>query len=165
MAEGTEKKASLFREKNLERIETPEKLNDYLRVTSPGVWLLLGTVIAVLIGICIWGVFGRIQATAPTAIVTANGESVCLVPISALEGVIQQRTVTIDGEERSLKTTVQTPQVVTEETDIYTILAGKLQMGDIVYPIPLEEPLEEDGVVSGTLVTETLSPASLFFEQ
>ena len=54
MAEGTEKKASLFREKNLERIETPEKLNDYLRVTSPGVWLLLGTVIAVLIGICIF---------------------------------------------------------------------------------------------------------------
>ena len=31
-------KSKLFREKNLERLESPEQLNDYLRVTSPGVW-------------------------------------------------------------------------------------------------------------------------------
>ena len=43
-------KSSLFREKNLERLESPEKLNDYLRVTSPGVWMVLGAVIVLLIG-------------------------------------------------------------------------------------------------------------------
>ena len=36
---------SIFREKSIERLESPEKLNDYLRVTSPGVWLVLATVI------------------------------------------------------------------------------------------------------------------------
>ena len=61
MAENTENnKNKLFREKNLERLESPEKLNDYLRVTSPGVWLILITVIVLLAGVCIWGVFGKI---------------------------------------------------------------------------------------------------------
>ena len=41
-----EKKASLFREKNLKSIESPEALNDYLQVTSPGVWIVLAAVIA-----------------------------------------------------------------------------------------------------------------------
>ena len=29
----------IFREKSLERVESPEQLNDYIRVASPGVWL------------------------------------------------------------------------------------------------------------------------------
>ena len=165
MAEQVEKKNKLFREKSLERLESPEKLNDYLRVTSPGVWLVLAAVIALLIGICIWGVFGRITATAPVAVVTKDGESTCLVPANALEGVIKHHTVTVDGKDLQLQPDVLTAEVVAEDTNIYIILAGKLAIGDIVYPISLAEPLGEDGIVSGTLVTETLSPAALFFNQ
>ena len=155
----------LFREKSLERISTPEKLNDYLRVTSPGVWLVLAAVIALLIGVCIWGVAGQITATVPAAVVTEDGKSVCLVPVSALDGVIRNRTVTIDGTEAELTPAVLEPQVISESTNIYTILAGNLSIGDIVYPIELAEPLEKDGIVSGVLVTETISPAALFFER
>lgn len=49
-------KSKLFREKNLERLESPEQLNDYLRVTSPGVWMILSAVILLLIGVFIWAV-------------------------------------------------------------------------------------------------------------
>jgi len=163
MAETTEKKERLFREKSLERIENPEKLNDYLRVTSPGVWLVLGTVIVLLIGTVIWGIFGRITATAPAAVVTENGRSTCLVPVAALEGVISHRTVTVDGEERELAPAVLEPQVISEDTNIYTMLAGKLSVGDIVYPIELSQPMDTDGILPGVLVTETISPAALFF--
>lgn len=155
--------SGLFREKNLERLETPEKLNDYLRVTSPGIWLLLVTVIVLLAGVCIWGVFGTIQATTPAAIVTQDGESICLVPESALNGAVNNRIVTVDGEEKELRPDTLEPIVISEDTNVYTILAGQLNVGDIVFPIALAEPMEEDGVVSGTLVTETLSPAELFF--
>ena len=41
-----QQKSKLFREKSLKAIESPEALNDYLRVTSPGVWLVLAAVIA-----------------------------------------------------------------------------------------------------------------------
>ena len=132
-------KSSLFREKNLERLESPEKLNDYLRVTSPGVWMVLGAVIVLLVGVCIWGVFGRIQATRQAVVITESGESTCLVP-DVLE-----------------------PQVISESTNVYVMLAGGLRVGDIVYPISLAESLKTDGIVTGSLVTEVLSPLSLLF--
>ena len=163
MAETTEKKTSLFREKNLERLESPEQLNDYLRVTSPGVWLVLATVIVLLVGVCIWGFLGRIEATTQAAVVTDGGESICLVPASAVEGVLKNRTVKINGEPRELVPDVLEPEVVTENMNVYIMLTGKLSVGDIVYPIALAEPLAADGIVEGQLVTETLSPVSLFF--
>ncbi len=163
MAEQT-KKESIFREKSIERLESPEKLNDYLRVTSAGVWLVLAAVIMLLIGVCIWGIFGRIDATAPAAIVTENGKSICLVPAQALPGVIEHRTVTVDGQQMELVPSALEPEVITEQTNIYTILAGKLSVGDIVYPVELKEPVSEEGIKSGTLVTETMTPASLFFD-
>ena len=156
------KKVSPFREKSTERIENPEQLNDYLKVTSPGVWLVLATVIVLLIGVCIWGVFGRIQATVPAAVISQNGESVCLVPVTALEGVIHHRSVSVDGKEIVMSPSSLRAEVISEDTDVYVMLAGKLSVGDIVYPVALAETLD-DGVYSGTLVTETLSPASLFF--
>ena len=156
-------KSSMFREKNLERLESPEKLNDYLRVTSPGVWLVLATVIVLLIGVCIWGVFGTIQATTQAAVVTQDGESTCLVPAAALQGVLENRTVEIDGVKMGLEPAVLEPDVISESTNVYIMLAGGHKVGDIVYPITLTEPLKADGIVTGTLITETLSPMSLFF--
>ncbi len=44
----------LFREKSVERISSPEQLNDYLHVTNPGIWILLICVIVLLAGIFIW---------------------------------------------------------------------------------------------------------------
>lgn len=165
MAEGTENKNKLFREKNLERLESPEKLNDYLRVTSPGVWLVLATIIVLLIGVCIWGVFGRIEATTPAAVVTENGESKCLVPTGALEGVLKYRTVKLDGTSYELAPSVLEPEVISESTNVYTILAGNYSIGDVVYPVSLVTPMEADGIESGVLVTEELTPVSLFFDK
>ena len=155
-------KQSLFREKSIERIESPEKLNDYLKVTSPGVWLVLGTIIIILAGVCIWGVFGSIEATSPAAIVAKDGESVCLVPEAAIAGVVKTRTAKMDGKNLTLEPSVLEPQVISETTDVYVRLAGNYSVGDIVYPVTVTDSLEE-GVYSGTVVRETLSPASLFF--
>ena len=41
---------TIFRKKNIDRISSPEALNDYLRVTTPMVWLILAAVILLLVG-------------------------------------------------------------------------------------------------------------------
>ena len=43
--------SELFREKSLERVSSPEQLNDYIKVTTPSVWLVLIAVILLLVGI------------------------------------------------------------------------------------------------------------------
>ena len=151
---------SLFRAKNIERIESPESMNDYLQVTSPGVWLVLSTVIIFLIGVCIWGVFGHIDSTAKVAVVATEGETFCLVPEDALKSAIDNRTIKIDGEDYELSPSTLDPVIISESTNVYWLLAGDLSVGDIVYKISLSQQLTE-GVYSGTLVTETLSPFSL----
>ena len=50
----------IFREKSLERIASPEQLDDYIRSSSPTMWILLAAIIILLAGVCVWGVFGRL---------------------------------------------------------------------------------------------------------
>ena len=155
-----ENKNKLFREKNLEQIESPESLNDYLQVTSPGIWIILATIVVFLAGACIWGTFGHIDSAVKTAVIAAGEETVCLVPEKALESVVKDRTVKIDKVEYELAPETLEPMIISEDTNIYWILAGNLKIGDIVYQVPVSEKLDE-GVYSGTIVTERLSPMSL----
>ena len=55
---------SIFRKKSLERISSPESLNDYLHVTSPAVWLILTAVILLLAGMLIWSSVASIDSFA-----------------------------------------------------------------------------------------------------
>ncbi len=68
-------KTNIFREKSLERIESPEHLNAYIKVANPGVWLILVTIIVFLSGILVWGVFGDLSIYTP-AIVAPNDGSI-----------------------------------------------------------------------------------------
>lgn len=153
-------KIKLFREKNIDAIESPESLNDYLKVTSPSVWLILGGIVLFLIGVCIWGVFGHIDSTLSAAVIAQDGETVCLVPEEALAGVLKEPVVIIEGTEYELAPSALKPEVVSEDTDVYVILAGKLVPGQVVYRIPLNTALPE-GIYNGTVVTEKLTPISL----
>ena len=51
----------LYRKESLERIESPEQMNQILRVTNPSVWLLLTAVILLLVGLLVWGSFTYID--------------------------------------------------------------------------------------------------------
>ena len=67
----------IFRKKSLDKIKSPENLNDYLRVSNPGVWMLLAAVIVLLIGAVIWGIYGHIETTVPAWVTVENGSAVC----------------------------------------------------------------------------------------
>lgn len=154
------KKQGLFRTKSIEKIESPESMNDYLQVTSPGVWLVLVAVVIFLIGACIWGIFGRIESTSKIAVISEDKETICLIPENALNSAIENRSIKINNENYELAPATLEPEVISEETNVYWILAGDLSVGDIVYRIPLSETMPE-GVYNGTIITETLSPFSL----
>lgn len=51
----------IFRKKSLDRISSPEQLNDYIRVANPGIWMILAAVIILLAGVCVWGIFGHLD--------------------------------------------------------------------------------------------------------
>ena len=157
-------KTKLFREKSLEAVESPESLNDYLRVTSPGVWLILAAVIALLVGAILWGIFGHIRTTATVAVKVEGGKAVCYVPYSQVDGVMSQGTITLEGTEYPLDTEAECELVVLGDDTSYRLLkAGGLSAGDPVVLVPAETDLG-DGIYSGIAVTEDLHPISLLLQ-
>ena len=48
----------IFRKKAVDRVTSPEQLNDYIHVTSPSIWMLLTGIILILVGAIVWGIFG-----------------------------------------------------------------------------------------------------------
>ena len=157
-------KVSIFREKSLEAIESPESLNDYLKVTSPSVWIVLAAIIALLVGTILWGIFGHIRTTTQVAVAVENGQAICYVPYAQAEGIIEQGTVTLEGNEYPLDTNAEHMLVVLpEDTSLRLLKAGELTTGDPVVLVPVDTDLT-DGIYSATAVTEDLHPISLLLQ-
>lgn len=68
--------SDLFRKKSMDKISSPEELNDYIRVTSPSVWMVLAGTVILLAGLLSWCVFGTVNVE------RANGTSEAVHPIT-----------------------------------------------------------------------------------
>ncbi len=169
MAENTPQKQDfkLFREKSLEAVESPESLNDYLRVTSPGVWLVLASVVALLAGVLIWGIFGRIETRLGVAVSSSDGVSVCYMPYRSLQDAISAGEVSIDGAVYALSPEKGISiEALSKDEDPYLLIALDavgLGAGDTVALVPLSAGLPE-GVYKGSILTESLQPISLLLK-
>ena len=56
------------------RISSPEQLDDYLKVTSPKVWVLLISIALLLAGLLLWGSFTTIESYATGTARAVGGE-------------------------------------------------------------------------------------------
>ena len=92
----------IFRKKSLDRIQSPEALNDYVRVCNPGVWLLLAALILLLVGAGVWSVFGHMDTTVPAEVVAEGGSAVCYIGSADAEGVQAGMPVHVDDAEGTL---------------------------------------------------------------
>lgn len=64
---------SIYRKQSMERINSPEALNDYLRVTNPAVWMILIAVILLLAGMLVWSTSATIDSYATGTAVVEGG--------------------------------------------------------------------------------------------
>ena len=56
---------SIFRQKSMDRVSSPEALDDYIRVTTPSGWILLIALAVLLAGVLAWIFIGSRGAAAP----------------------------------------------------------------------------------------------------
>lgn len=55
----------IYRQESLDRISSPEKLNDYIKVSSPSMWLIMGAIIILLLGVISWSILGTVTVNKP----------------------------------------------------------------------------------------------------
>ena len=151
---------SHFREKNMDRISSPEQLNDRLRVANPGVWLLLSGIFLVLAGICVWGIFGRLNTVLSVGAMTDQGKTVCYVKEESRDRIALGMEVTSESKTTSVADISLQPVWVDSEFPEYLCHVGNLSQGEWVYAVTLKEPIGENGsIFSADIVIESIAPA------
>ncbi|MDR0958644.1 MAG: hypothetical protein LBM16_05480 [Clostridiales bacterium] len=53
----------IFRKSSIERIESPDRLNDVAKGVGSGLWTALAALVMFVIGACVWAFFGNIPET------------------------------------------------------------------------------------------------------
>lgn len=128
----------LFRKKSLDTIKSPDQLNDYVRVANPGVWLILCAVVVLLVGFCVWGIFGQIKTTVPAQITVDSGKIIC-----AVDGDIDKIEVGMTVEAGDTNGVVKSVDTESGLAEIDISLSN--------------------GVYEGEIVTESIAPLSFVF--
>ncbi len=97
---------NLFREKSIDRISSPEQLNDYLRVTSPAVWVILLAVVLLLAGLLIWSSAAVIESYAEGSAEVKDGLMTIRFMDQNFAKNIEEGMTVIAGEHTSAIATV-----------------------------------------------------------
>lgn len=58
-----DQKHSLFRKESLERLSSPERLDQLMQVVSPKSWLPLASLGSLVVVVVVWSIYGRIPIT------------------------------------------------------------------------------------------------------
>ena len=131
----------IFRKKSLDKVKSPENLDDYIHVSNPGVWLLLVSVIILLAGACIWGAFGHIDSTVPATVYIENGQAVCKIEEESISSVKAGLTVRFE--------------------DCEAVIEAIGNITDNKYFCKLSDvPALSDGFYEGKVILESYKPLS-----
>ena len=136
-----QKQTAPFRKKTLERISSPEQLTDYLRVTNPGIWVILAAVILLLAGVFAWAMVGTLETKAEVKVIVAD-HTAQIIPLGQ-EALAKGMPLRVGGQDFV---------VASAERDEYGRSVGTAEIG-----LP-------DGTYDGTVVTESVHPISFLLE-
>ena len=113
---------TIFREKNVDELNSPDELNEYLRVTSPSIWLVMAAVIVLLLGLIVWASVGEIHTKESATVNVKGDEAIVYVSGARADLVRNGNIVEIDGQ-RTVLTDVS--------FDEYGRAVGKAKVSDL----------------------------------
>lgn len=156
-------KKQLFRQSSLDRITSPDQLNDYIRVANPSVWLTLAAVVVLLAALLVWSVMGTLPTTIDEACVAKDGVLTCYLSDAA--EVAPGMRVQIGSHTGNITAVSDMPyssrEVAGRYADDYTV--HMLGVEDWNYEITILAPEVPDGLVEATIVTGEVKPVSFIF--
>ncbi|MBR1497786.1 MAG: hypothetical protein IJ617_09190 [Oscillospiraceae bacterium] len=134
---------TLFRQRAMERVASPEQLTDYLRVTNPGIWAVLAAVILLLAGLFAWSAVGTLE-TAVEARAVIRGHAAEIVPAGqGAEKMAAGMPVRIASREY---------RIVSVDTDAYGRTTARAEV------------LLPDGEYDAAIIVEQIQPLMFLLE-
>lgn len=150
----------IFRQSSIDRVNSPEQLNDYIRVANPSVWMVLAAIVLLLLGMVIWGVFGRVETTVDTGIITGGGNTLCFVDEDTVARLNPGMAVTAQGVSGTIASVGSAPVQVDDSFPDYLRYLTGFEQGDFCYPVQVELSGLEPGVYEAVITLDSVHPIS-----
>ena len=151
---------NIFRKSSIDRANSPEQLNEYIRVANPGVWLVLAAVVVLLIGVVIWGIFGKIETKIETGVIVEGDVAVCYVSAEDASQLREGLTVSVGDSVGTVKNVATVPVQINEAFADYMLYLTGLEKGDFCYAVEVEVSGVPDGIYAAMILVESTHPIS-----
>lgn len=151
----------LFRKESLERVSSPDQLDDYIRVSNPGVWMVLATIVLLLVAGIVWACVGQLTDSLSTTLVVQDGRAACYVPEDQIDQVKPGTPVAAadaEGTVRAVEAVPVSPDEVAARVDEYA--AHRIGATGWSYPVEVDIDLP-DGVYDARITARSFSPIEL----
>jgi len=151
--------SSIFRKKSIDRISSPEQFDEYVKVASPGVWMMMGAILIFLAGAIVWGVFGRLETFETVAVVSDGTTTTVYIDDSVAGNITSGMELRTDyGTGRIVRVDLEPEYIDSDKSPDIVHAMGRSD--DVwVYSARTMSALPE-GTYSGTLVIDSVSPIS-----
>ena len=140
----------VFREKSVERIASPEQLQDYMRVTTPGTWMVLAAVILLLAGLIISSALVNVESTIPGQATVEE------------DGLLLQ--IELPLSQKSLVSPGMVVRVADREAKVDMIFQAENAL-QVLAELPEDGEKLAPGTYDVKIVTETVTPISFLFSR
>lgn len=143
---------NLFRKESLEQIKSPEQFDQYIKVSNPSIWIVIGAILLLIIGGGIWIMSVQIPVSVELIGISTGNDVLCFISNEEMKilTVGQNVTVTSDlGETTGIITSISPESRTLQElSGIYSELAmAYLSQGDLSYHIRVAADLPEGRLV------------------
>ena len=147
---------SIFRQKSLDRISSPEELNSYMKVANPSVWIILLAVVLILAGAIVWGIVGRIETKVPAVAVSSEDGVYLFISEQYASPVEAGMKAVINDVSYDITYVSPQPYLAEDILSDYSMHAGNFSYGEYVYYAEIGGTFK-GGTYSAEIVTESLS--------
>lgn len=156
---------SIFRSSSIERISSPEQLNDYLRVSSLSVWLVLAAAAILLISFLVWGIFGELPTTLRAEVFIRDEMAVCYIAQEEAGDISAGDRAVINGVEYRVTEVGSIPLSKAEVEEAYEsdYVRNALSAADWNIEVRIAVPNAAEGLAEVTITTEYTKPISFLF--
>lgn len=130
----------IFRKKSLEKMSSPENLEEYIKVANPSMWILIAAIGIFLVACMLWGKFGQLETTVSVSGTVKDGKMQVVGEQDTLQKVEAGMEVKLKGE--TVGTVVDTESLTEGEMEV-TIQTDSIANGHYNMHILIEsvEPL------------------------
>lgn len=152
--------SKLFRKSSIDRVNSPEQLNEYIRVTNIGVWLVLAAIVVLLVGVLVWSVWGKLETTVDTGLVVESNTAVCYVSADDAAKLEAGMSVSAENMTGTIKNVISTPVQIDDSFSDYTLYLTGFAKGDFCYVVEVDMPGMPDGVYDAVITVDSAQPIS-----